>query len=131
MKTLLLCALLSASGCSYAFAQISQQILASPGALTVVEGQPAANAGTGSGLLVVSLAMASVGTTYVFTAATPSGEIAWAPSVLAFPNGSIGPVNVLVLGRQDADSLDESADLTFSGGGAAPLAVPITVWDDD
>lgn len=108
-------------------ARAEQAILVDQAAITVVEGAPSLPANT----IHVSLAEVPAANQIVFESQAPSGKLACNPNPLVFHAGQTGPLNLICIGRPDADTNDETVILTLSTAGAAPVQITITVTDDD
>lgn len=123
---------LSAAPASAALA-CDQAITVDTTSVTVLEG--AAAPGNG-GVLRVDLACPVDGRVTISalpTAFSPYGKAYGFPGLITIDpaNGLPGPRTYLIVGRQDADNLDEHITLTLTSPGLAPVTVAVTVDDDE
>lgn len=108
-----------------------QSIIVDFPAVVTTEGKPCGPAKQCA--FTVRLAEEPTGNVAVTVVPDVTGKIIWLPNPIGFtPSNYATPQNVLVLGSQDADNLDENITLTLtSSDGAPPVNVYVIVIDDD
>ena len=101
-----------------------QTIVASAPALSVNEG--------GTGQVAFSLGFMPAANTIVNVASSDIMTATLTPSSLTFtPANYASPQNVTITGVNDADIADDTATINATATGATPVAVAVTVNDDD
>lgn len=131
MRNALLLLASLAAGCSVAQAQTpSQAIVVDFPAISMTEGK-----GCSAGqpcAFTVRLAEQPATNVAVSIAPSPAGKTVSLPSPVGFtPINYATPQNVLTLGRQDADALDEYITLTLTSSDGAPAVNVYAIVIDD